>query len=95
IGTKPVTGKLWLILGLAANESAKDAVLSATLNGKNIKPVDDAELKGFSGDVARVLRFDCPLEAAKDGTNNVTVSRNSGTLQKIVWVELKIEPDGK
>jgi hypothetical protein len=95
LGLKPVTGKLWLILGLATNESVKEAVLSATLNGKNTKPVDDAELKGLSGDVVRALRFDCPLDTAKDGTNNVTVVQNSGTPQKIVWVELKIEPDEK
>jgi hypothetical protein len=95
LGAKPVTGKFWLILGLAANESVKESVFSVTLNGKNVKQVDDAELKGLSGDVVRALRFDCPLDTAKDGTNNVIVSQNSGTPQKIVWVELKIEPDRK
>jgi hypothetical protein len=95
IGLKPVTGKLYLIIGLAANESVKEAVLSATLNGKNTQPVTDAKPKGFSRNEVRALQFDCPLDIAKDGTNNIVVSQSSGTPQKIVWVELRVEPDRK
>jgi hypothetical protein len=95
IGQKPVSGKLRLIVGLAANESVKEAVLSATLNGKNTQPVADAELEGFSRNEVRALQFDCPLDTAKDGTNNIVVSQSSGTPQKIVWIELCVEPDRK
>ncbi|MDR1120464.1 MAG: hypothetical protein LBM08_06060 [Dysgonamonadaceae bacterium] len=77
------------------DESVKEAVLSATLNGKNTQPVADAELERFSKNEVRALQFDCPLGAAKDGTNNIVVSQSSGTPQKIVWVELRIEPDRK
>jgi hypothetical protein len=95
IGQKPVTGTLRLIVGLSNTEGVKEAVLSATLNGKNTQPVADAELEGFSRNEVRALQFDCPLDTAKDGTNTVTVNQKSGTPQKIVWVELRIEPDRK
>jgi hypothetical protein len=93
LGPKPVMGKLRLILGLASGESVKEATFSVTLNGKNTKAMPDLEPAGFPEDVTRALQFDCPLKSAKDGINNITVSQKSGAPQKIVWVELQVDPD--
>jgi hypothetical protein len=92
LGPKPATGKLWLILGLGANDSVKEAALSATLNGKKTAPATDAERKGLGPDVVRAVRFDCPLDTAQNGANTVTVCQESGSPQKIIWVELRVEP---
>jgi hypothetical protein len=92
MGRKPTTGKLWLIVGLEPGDSVQEAVLSATLNGKKIEPATDTKLKGISPEVGRALRFDCPLDTAQDGINIVAVHQESGATQKIVWVELQVEP---
>ncbi|MDR0743913.1 MAG: hypothetical protein LBF05_06120, partial [Tannerella sp.] len=92
---KPVSGKLWLIVGLGNSEGVKETVCSATLNGTKTNVTTDADIAPLSKDVVRALCFDCPLTAAQNGTNNITVRLESGTAPRIVWVELKTEPDVK
>lgn len=92
IGRKPASSKITLILGLAENESVKEAVLATSLNETLVEPtVDAADVKKYPG-VIRALRFDCRPDAVRDGTNLITVWQESGAPQKIVWVELRIEP---
>jgi prepilin-type N-terminal cleavage/methylation domain-containing protein len=55
----------------------------------------DATLDHLSKDVVRALCFDCPLTAAQNGINTITIHSESGTAPQIVWIELKVEPDGK
>jgi hypothetical protein len=95
IGLKPISGKLLLIVGLGNSEGVKETVCSATLNGTKIDIATDAALNTLSKDVVRALCFDCPLTAAQNGINTITVRLESGTAPKIVWVELKVEPDKK
>jgi hypothetical protein len=95
IGLKPVSGKLWLIVGLNNSEGAKETICSATLNGIKTTVTTDADITPLSKDVARALCFDCPLTAAQNGVNTIAVQLESRTAPQIVWVELKIEPDKK
>jgi hypothetical protein len=95
LGQKPVSGKLWLIVGLGNCEGVKETVCSATLNGTKTVRTKDATLDHLSKDVVRALCFDCPLTAAQNGINTITVHLESGTAPQIVWIELKVEPNGK
>ncbi|MDR1269228.1 MAG: hypothetical protein LBK82_06865, partial [Planctomycetaceae bacterium] len=95
LGQKPVSGKLRLIVGLSNSEGVKKTVCSATLNGTKTETVTDTVFDSLSKDVVRALCFDCPLAAAQNGINTMTVRLESGNTPQIVWVELKVEPDRK
>ncbi|MDR2757667.1 MAG: hypothetical protein LBC20_18405 [Planctomycetaceae bacterium] len=95
IGLKPESGKLWLIVGLGNGEGVKETVCSATLNGTKTNVTTDADITPLSKDVARALCFDCPLTVAQNDVNTITVRLESGIAPRIVWVELKIEPNRK
>lgn len=90
IGWKPVSGRMELIVGL--NENQSDAVFTASLNDKTVEPLSDASNGNTWPGVARVIRFDCPPDTARNGTNEIGIRQESGQPQKIVWIELRIEP---
>jgi hypothetical protein len=92
IGAKLDSDKLLIIIGLGKGEGVSDASFTATINGKSATAVAFASEELHNPDVAHALCFDCPLQAAQDGYNTVTVQQTSGDLQRIVWAELRIVP---
>jgi hypothetical protein len=94
VGSKPASGKVWVIAGLAQRPGVAEAQLAVRLNAQPSGPAEDvAQRQGFGGAPARVVRFTGPLEAIKDGCNEVTIRQIAGSSpQQIVWVELRLEP---
>ena len=94
VGTKPESGKVWAIVGLARRDGLTEARLVASLNDRELGPAENTtDLQGFGGGTARAVRFPCPLDAVNDGPNKLHVRQvNGGTPQQIVWVEIRFEP---
>ena len=93
LGPVPVSGKLLLILGLRENSSLPDTSFSVSLNGTDLEPLPDASDVKCYGDAKRAMRFRCPLNSAKNGTNEIQIRHKSGEYQEIVWVELYVDPN--
>ncbi len=93
-GPRPADGHAWAIIGLAERDQVHEAGLTASLNGQTLGPAETVtNLEAFGGSPAHVVRFACPLDALRDGYNQLTVGQPAGTpSQLIVWVEMRIEP---
>ena len=50
------------------------------------------ERQSFGGNPARAVRFTFPLDAVKDGNNELHVQQETGLPQQIVWAEICVEP---
>lgn len=94
VGPKPAAAKVWAIAGLAKRVGVADATFQASLNGRAVATAEDTtDLKGFGGGTVRAIRFPCPLDAVKDGYNELCIRQMDGAVaQQIVWVEIRIEP---
>jgi len=92
-GPKPESGKCWAIAGLAQRDGVAEARLEAALNGRALEAAENvANPKEFGGGTARAVRFPCPLDAVKDGYNQLNIRQVGGTAaQQIVWVEICLE----
>jgi len=92
-GPKPESGKCWAIAGLAQRDGVAEAGLEATLNGRALGAAENvANPKEFGGGTVRAVRFPCPLDAVKDGYNELGLRQASGiAAQQIVWVEIRLE----
>ena len=95
IGPRPDSGKVWAILGLAQRDGVAEATFEASLNDRALGTTEDVEnVQGFGGGTVRAIRFPCPLDAAKDGDNKLSIRQVSGSVgQRIVWVEIRVTPD--
>lgn len=94
IGPEPTAGQVWAIAGLAKHDGVAEANFQASLNGRALGTAEDtANVQGFSGDTVRAIRFPCPLDAVKDGYNELHIRQVNGSdPQQIVWVEIRVEP---
>lgn len=94
IGPAPTSGSARAAVGLAKREGVETAACSAQVNGKAAPAAPDLQDRtGIGGGAARVLQFDCPLTALRDGFNTLRISQLPGTKpQRLVWVELRVEP---
>jgi hypothetical protein len=94
IGPRPLAGKVWAVVGLAAREGVAEATLTGTLNGAALGPsqTDDAPAR-LGGPAARALRLSCPPSAVSAGVNELALRQPEGQpAQQLVWVELRLEP---
>jgi hypothetical protein len=93
IGPKPEAGKVWAVVGLAEDRSI-DAQFEATLNGQALGAAQEVpNPQGFGLEAARAVRFSCPLDAMREGYNELSLRQIIGAdEQKIVWIELRVEP---
>ncbi|MBN2450012.1 MAG: hypothetical protein JXR77_06465, partial [Lentisphaeria bacterium] len=94
-GPRPTAGQVELIAGLAKLEGVKTARFAAVLNGNALTEHTDVyPLTEFGGAPGRAIRFDCPLDTLREGTNTVAVRQIDGNdpSQRIVWVEVRIAP---
>jgi len=94
VGPRPDSGKVWAIAGLAQRDGVAQAKFEATLNGRALDAAENVEKpRGFGGSTVRAVRFPCPLDAVKDGYNELNIRQVAGsTAQSIVWVEVRVEP---
>jgi hypothetical protein len=93
IGAAPKTGATTFMAGLAQRDGVESASFGVTVNGNACKPVDDRpEPAQFPG-VARAIQFECPLDALKDGYNELRLQQHTNQPeQQVVWAEIRIEP---
>lgn len=94
IGPKPDSGKVWAIAGLGQRDGVAEAKFEATLNGQALSAAENVENpQGFGGGTVRAVRFPCPMDAVKDGYNDLNIRQVAGSVaQSIVWVEIRVEP---
>lgn len=93
IGPAPKQGQVIFLAALSDKPGVAEAKMEVSLNGAPCTPLPDADsLAGYPGAV-RAVRFECPLDAVKDGYNTVLVSAGPGQSdQELVWAELQIRP---
>ncbi len=94
IGPRPTSGKVWAIVGLARQDGVRTAEFRATLNGRPLAASEEVkDLSPFGGGPVRAIRFACPRQAASAGYNKLDVQQvDHRADQKIVWVEIDVEP---
>ncbi len=94
IGAKPTSGTITAIVGLAGRDGVAGATFEATLNGTAMTAIADvADRQSLGGNPARAICISFPLDAAKDGDNELCVKQSdAGGDQQIVWVEICIDP---
>jgi len=94
IGSKPKSGKIWAIAGLARRDGVAEASFEASLNGRTLGAAENiVNLHGFGGGTVRAVRFPCPPDAVQDGHNKLHITQVGGSVaQQIVWIEMRVEP---
>ena len=94
VGPKPKSGKVWAIVGLSQRDGVAEASFQASLNGRVLEASENvADRQRFGGGAARAVRFPCPLDAVRDGNNQLHIGQVKGSVaQQIVWVEIRVEP---
>lgn len=93
IGPAPKTGSATFIAGLAQQESIATAIFDAFINGQPCTAAEDRPEPGQYPSVARAAQFACPLDALKDGYNEIRIQqRPEQPEQQIIWAEIQIEP---
>jgi hypothetical protein len=95
VGPKPKSGKVWAVAGLAARNGVAEARFEASLNGQALGAAENvANPQGLGGGAVRAIRFACPLDAVKDGYNQIRIGQVDGSVaQQIVWLEIRVEPE--
>jgi hypothetical protein len=93
LGPAPRRADAFIVAGLAQAEGMARSKFEITINGNKCAPASDfADLTLFSG-VARAVVHKCSEESLRDGYNEIQIKQLPGEpQQKIVWVELRIEP---
>ena len=93
-GPKPRQAEAFVVLGLEQSDAMARSRFDVTINGQPCEQAPDlTDLTTFSG-VARAVRFTCPVKALREGFNEVHSRQQPGEPeQKIVWLELQIQPD--
>ena len=100
------SSRVSLRAGLAEMPGMREAVLSAHVNGTpcaapaelTAKDVPEGRelgpetVKSVAEVAPRVLRFDVPPQAVRRGANLVELSLQQGPEQKLVWLEVHVDP---
>lgn len=91
IGPAPQTGTVAFVTGLAQRENAAKAEFEASINEQSCTPADEPHNPENMPGAARALRFNCPVDALKNGYNEIRIKQKGvGSEQQIVWAELVI-----
>lgn len=105
-GPKPERGQAVIRIGLAKSPGVKQAKVSVRINRSESRPIADLSappsipFKPLPGGgvphiayvAERVMQFDAPLKSLHRGANQLEVTFQQGSAQKIVWVEVYINP---
>ncbi len=93
LGPAPKTGTTLVRFGLPAGEGVGTVVLNATINDIPCNSVADHPTPADFPGCARVLQFEAPLSALKDGYNIVKASQSAPEAEaQLVWVEVRVDP---
>lgn len=104
IGPAPAGGSSSLRVGLADSVGFGEAALTATVNGVACRGLEDAPAPaegkpaGHGGYLCpdavapRLLRFGVPIAALQRGYNEIGLTLPQGTPQRVVWLELRVDP---
>ena len=92
-GPAPTSGTATFIAGLAPQDGVEAAVFHATVNGQPCNALEDRPEPGQYPGVVRALQFRCPLEALRDGYNEIRIQQPTAQpAQQVIWAEIRIEP---
>ena len=106
-GPKPTGGHAVVRIGLADRPGFQDARLTVRFNGTPCQPIEDllppasipkgAYKNGGVPHVAfvapRVCRFEVPVDAVRRGANSIEIGLAEGGGQKVVWLEVFLDPE--
>ena len=91
IGPAPRTGRVIFMAGLAQKEGVATARFEVAINGKPCRPAPDDTRLDLYPNAVRGVCFECPLEALKDGSNQVRIKQLSPEPdQELIWAEIRI-----
>ena len=91
VGKKPKSGTVTFLAGIAEGEGLEGATFSAVINGEPCATIEDFATL-FPGS-KRSIQFSCPSTSVKSGANTVQLIQDNGPAQKVVWAELRIDPN--
>jgi hypothetical protein len=92
IGPAPKTGHVVFVTGLAPNADDAAAEFEVTANDQPCSLAAGAHAEETLPGAKRIVYFDCPLAAIKDGYNTMRIKqKEAANEQKIVWAESRIE----
>ena len=91
-GPRPMAGRA-LIRALFANQEDEPfAQIAAHVNSVACRRLADlAKLEPFA-ETVRVAQFDVPLASLREGSNQITLSAQTGASQKLLWLEMFLDP---
>jgi hypothetical protein len=104
-GPKPTTGRVVIRVGLDDSEDLATVKLAARFNGSVCRSIEDlpqpVEPPRREGNntrtnvnqvAPRLAQFEVPLEAVVRGYNSVELAVEQGGPQKVIWLEILIDP---
>jgi hypothetical protein len=94
-GQPPVCGTAVIRAGLAEKPGVREAGLSARLNSAECETLCDGDNPELFANAVRMVRFTVPLSAVKRGYNLIELFQREGQPQQIVWVEIRMDPNGE
>lgn len=104
LGIVPPSCTAVVRIGLADREGFETAVPMASVNGKSCVPETDRQAPenartdkhGWQPHIgalaSRMLQFQTPEDALKDGYNTIRVTLQQGRPQQIAWLEVVVDP---
>ena len=93
IGPKPKQADAFVVVGLALSDSMTRSRFEVTVNGQVCMPTSDLNDLSLLPGVGRAGRFACPADLLRDDYNDLRIRQLSGEPeQKVVWIELRIQP---
>ena len=93
IGPAPKKCRVEFVAGLSARDNTAKAKFEAVVNDKACAPLADADHPDLFTGAARAVVFACPLDALRDGYNEIRIHQSDDlTEQQVVWAELRIDP---
>ncbi len=94
-GQPPVYGTAVIRAGLADKPGAHEAGITARLNSSECKALADVDKPDIYANAVRMVRFDIPLKSMNRGYNLIELFQRQGEPQQIVWVEIRMAPNGE
>ena len=109
IGAKPKSGQVLIRVGLDESPGYVEAKPAARVNGVDCGPFKEMpKPKGYqppthrwhpvlnvAGVTPRVVQCQAPLKAMRRGDNAVEVTLTEGQDQRVIWLEIAIDPGGE
>ena len=91
-GPRPTTGRVFIRAVLAKSKGVAQARVAARLNSVACRPMADlGKFEPFAESV-RVMQFDVPIAAMREGGNQIEMTLETAASQRLIWLEMYLVP---